>query len=106
MITSAGSRRAGVPRRPEPLAPQLGSHDGFGQQLFALGDLKKSEAAFRQTCEAHPREGTSFNNLAHVLLSQGVREEALEAARRAVALGGPLRNVFQTTLEEIEATAP
>jgi hypothetical protein len=41
-----------------------------------------------------------------VLLSQGVREEALEAARRAVALGGPLRNVLQTTLEEIEATAP
>ena len=64
------------------------------------------QAAFHRATEAHPREGATFNKLAHVLLAQGRTEKALEAARRAVALGGPLRNVFQTTPEEIELRLP
>jgi Flp pilus assembly protein TadD len=79
---------------------------GLGNSYYVLGDLKSSETAFRRAAEAHPREGAAFNNLAHVLLDLGRRDEALAAARRAVALGGPLRSVFQQTLEEIESTAP
>jgi hypothetical protein len=48
----------------------------------------------------------AFNNLAHVLLSVGRREEALSAARRAVSLGGPHQELFRRTLEEIQTAAP
>jgi len=79
---------------------------GLGNSYYALGDLKNSEAAFRQATEAHPHEGAAFNNLAHVLLAQGRRQDALDAARQAVALGGPHQSVFRKTLEEIQAASP
>jgi tetratricopeptide (TPR) repeat protein len=79
---------------------------GLGNSYYALGDLKNSENAFRRAAETHPENGVAFNNLAHVLLSLGRREEALAAARHAVSLGGPHRGLFIKTLEEIEAAAP
>ena len=79
---------------------------GIGNSYYALGDLKNSEAAFRQATESHPHEGAAFNNLAHVLLAQGRRQDALDAARQAVALGGPHQSVFRKTLEEIQAASP
>ncbi len=94
--------RAALSRWPRNLAAMM----GIGNSYYALGDLKNSEAAFRQAAESHPREGAAFNNLAHVLLSQGRREEALTAARHAVALGGPHQSLFLKTLEEIESTPP
>jgi hypothetical protein len=42
-----------------------------------------------------------FNNWAHVLAEQGKRQEAVTAAQRAVDLGGPFRDTFVQTLEEI-----
>jgi len=93
---------AALSRWPQNMAAMM----GLGNCYYALGDLKNSEAAFRQAAEAHPREGAAFNNLAHVLLDLGRRDDAIAAARRAVAVGGPLRNVFQQTLEEIEAISP
>lgn len=79
---------------------------GLGNSYYALGDLKHSERAFRKAAETHPENGAAYNNLAHVLLSLGRREEALAAARQAVSLGGPHRDLFRKTLEEIEAAAP
>jgi tetratricopeptide (TPR) repeat protein len=79
---------------------------GLGNSYYAMGDLSRSEAVFRRATEAHPGEAAAFNNLAHVLLAQGRREEALAAAQRAVSLGGPHQNLFQKTLEAIRATAP
>jgi Flp pilus assembly protein TadD len=79
---------------------------GLGNSYYALGELKNSEAAFRQAAESHPHEGAAFNNLAHVLLTQGRREEALAAAQHAVALGGPHQSLFLKTLEEIQAASP
>jgi tetratricopeptide (TPR) repeat protein len=94
--------RAALNRWPRNLAAMM----GLGNSYYALGDFKNSEAAFRQATESHPREGAAFNNLAHVLLAQGRREDALTAARQAVVLGGPHQGVFRKTLEEIQATAP
>jgi hypothetical protein len=94
--------RAALNRWPQNLAAMM----GLGNSYYALGDLKNSEAAFRQAAESHPREGVAFNNLAHVLLAQGRREEALAAAHRAVALGGPHQHLFLKTLEEIQAASP
>jgi tetratricopeptide (TPR) repeat protein len=94
--------RSALNRWPHNLAAMM----GMGNSYFAMGNLKNSEAAFRLATEAYPEEGAAFNNLAHVLLEQGRREEALTAAQRAVSLGGPHQSVFQKTLQEIQAAGP
>jgi tetratricopeptide (TPR) repeat protein len=94
--------RTALSRWPHNLVAMM----GLGNSYYALGDLKKSEAAFRQATAAHPMEGAAFNNLAHVLLAEGRREDAQAAAQMAVALGGPLQSLFRKTLEEIQAARP
>ena len=79
---------------------------GIGNCHYALGELKDAELAFRETVRLHPREGSAFNNLAQILFEQGRSQEALEAAKKAVSFGGPLRGVYQKTLEEIQAEKP
>jgi tetratricopeptide (TPR) repeat protein len=51
----------------------------------------------------HPMAADAYNNLAQVLLEQGRKQEALEAAQRAVAIGGPMREVYESTLKEIQS---
>mgnify|MGYP001826219405 FL=1 len=78
---------------------------GIGNCHYALGELKDAEAAFRETMRLHPKEGSALNNLAQILFEKGRNQEALEAAQKAVSLGGPLTDVYQKTLEEIQAGA-
>lgn len=81
----------------------LGALMGLGNSHYALGDLTQAEIAFRKASRQHPNTGATFNNLAHVLSEQGRWQEALEAARQAVDLGGPRTALYRKTLEEIEA---
>jgi tetratricopeptide (TPR) repeat protein len=94
--------RAALNRWPQNLAAMM----GLGNSYYALGDLKNSEAAFRQAGESHPHEGAAFNNLADVLLRQGRKNEAMEAVLKAIALGGPGKETFLKTLEEIQSASP
>jgi tetratricopeptide (TPR) repeat protein len=94
--------QAALSRWPQNLSAMM----GLGNSYYAIGDLQNSEIAFRQATETHPENGASFNNLADVLLRQGRKREALDAVRKAIALGGPQKDTFQKTLEEIESTAP
>jgi tetratricopeptide (TPR) repeat protein len=91
--------RALLSRWPQNLPAMM----GLGNSYYALGDLKNSESTFRRATEIHPDNGAAYNNLAHVLLRLGRKDEALDAVRRAIALGGPGKDTFQKTLEEIEA---
>jgi hypothetical protein len=84
----------------------LGALMGLGNSYYALGDKRAAETAFRETTRRFPTNGSAFNNLAQVLWEQGDREAALEAARKAVELGGPLVNTYQETLERIWAGDP
>ncbi len=79
---------------------------GLGNSFYALSDLTNAEGSFRQAGCLHPDSGPAWNNLAQVLMEQGRGEEALNAARRAVALDGPMMDVFQKTLEEIQFRFP
>lgn len=79
---------------------------GLGNSYYALGELRSSEEVLRQTVCLHPEAGSAFNNLAQILSDQGRRPEALEAARKAVSLGGPLCHIYQKTLEEIQSMTP
>ncbi|UCE52297.1 MAG: PA2778 family cysteine peptidase [Desulfobacterales bacterium] len=76
---------------------------GLGNSYYAIGDLKSSERAFRETIRLHPNAGSAYNNLAQVLLEQGRYHEALGAARKAVSLGGPLEARYEETLREIKS---
>lgn len=84
----------------------LGALMGLGNSFYALGELTDAEGAFRQVVRLHSDFGPAWNNLAQVLMEQGRGEEALDAARRAVALNGPMMDVFKKTLEEIQFRFP
>ena len=75
---------------------------GLGNASYALRDLAAAQAAYRQATIAHPDSADAWNNLAQTLLELGSRGEALAAARRAVALGGPRLPAYRETLESIE----
>ena len=75
---------------------------GLGNSSYALGDMTEAEAAFHKATQLHPASGAAFNNLAQILYETGRKQQALQAARRAVDIGGPLLPVFQQTLEMIQ----
>ncbi|MEO6975131.1 MAG: PA2778 family cysteine peptidase [Gallionella sp.] len=89
---------AALKRWPGNLSAQI----GVGNAAYQLHDLSQAEAAFRQAAHDHPDSVAAFNNLAQTLSDQGRSDEALQAAHRAVSLGGPLAQTAQETLAEIE----
>ncbi|MGH6899925.1 MAG: tetratricopeptide repeat protein, partial [Geminicoccaceae bacterium] len=79
----------------------LGALIGRGNARYAAGDLDGAEAAYRSALDRHPGAAVVWNNLADVLATQGERDAALIAARRAVALGGPHAATYRQTLDQI-----
>jgi predicted Zn-dependent protease len=79
---------------------------GLGNSFYALGDLSRAERAFQDAVRLHPTSGAALNNLAQVLWEEGQREKALAAAKKAVALGGPLADTYRKTLQEIQSGNP
>ena len=71
-----------------------------------MGRFNEAAAAFQKAASLHPDNGIPFNNLAQTLFIQGKRAKARKAARKAVALGGPLKETFEKTLREIERSVP
>ena len=76
---------------------------GLGNTEYALGDVAAAASAFRRATEAHPQSAPAFNNLAHALAALGRLAEAEDAARAAVALGGPTASEARKTLDTILA---
>lgn len=89
---------AALKRWPGNLAAQI----GVGNTAYRMKDLVQAEAAFRQAIQDHPDSVAALNNLAQILADLGRDGEALSFARRAVALGGPLEDIAQATLSDIE----
>ena len=90
--------RAALARWPGSLAALM----GLGNSFYALSDLVQAETNFREASRLHPASGPAFNNLAQVLAERGRHDEALEAAHRAVSLGGSLSDLYRKTLNDIE----
>jgi len=89
---------AALNRWPGNLTAQI----GVGNTAYRLHDLARAETAFRQAAHDHPDSVAAFNNLAQTLADQTRYKEALEAAQNAVSLGGPLAQIAQQTLADIE----
>lgn len=75
-------------------------------RLYAGGKLGEVQTVLREAGRLHPDCGVVFNNLAQVLWEQGHQQEALDAASKAVALGGDPKAVYAQTLEEIQLAKP
>jgi tetratricopeptide (TPR) repeat protein len=89
---------AALERWPGNLSAQI----GIGNTAYKLHDLAGAESAFRRAAQDHPDSVAALNNLAQTLADQARYQEALEAARQAVNLGGPLAQTAQATLVDIE----
>ena len=74
---------------------------GLGNTAYALGHVTEAEYAFRLATALHPLAAAAFNNLAQTLADQDRLDAALDAARKAVSLGGPSLPTAQATLEQI-----
>ncbi len=79
------------------------AHFGLGNVRYALSDLVGAEAAYRQAIAARPgAAGPAWNNLAYVLAGLQRNEEAIRAAREAVASDPDDAN-YRSTLTELSA---
>lgn len=79
------------------------AHVALGNTWYALGDYTAAEAAYRRATENDPHHGAAYNNLAFTLAQQKRWEEAIEAAGRAVEIGGPFEDEYRNSLQEIRA---
>lgn len=79
----------------------LAAYVGLGNALYGLDDLDGAERALREGVRRHSDVAALWNNLAHVLAAQGRRDEALVAARKAVALDPRNEQIYRDTLREL-----
>jgi len=77
----------------------------LGNAAYRQGRLPAAEAAYRQATVDHPDAGDAWNNLAQVLHDLRQPQPALDAAQRAVALGGPRLAAYEATLADIRGGA-
>ena len=96
-VDAARAYAAMTQRWPESLGARL----GLGNALFAAGDFVGAEGAYRGALARHPEAADVWNNLAYALARQGRSQDAIGAARRAVALGGPRLEAYHDTLHEL-----
>ena len=75
----------------------------LGNAAYRQRQLGQAREHYARATREHPEAGDAWNNLAQVLFEQGERDPALQAARRAVALGGPRADRYAATLGRIEA---
>lgn len=78
---------------------------GLGNTAFSLGDWQSAESAFRRLADVAPDPVPALNNLALALDAQGKIAQALDAARRAVSLGGPFAAQSRKTWATLAAKA-
>ncbi len=90
---------AAVRRWPSSLLLQL----GLGNTAYTMRDLPAAAEAFRAAATAHPDSAPAWNNLAVVLAELGRIEEARDAARQAVAIGGTFADAARETLKALDA---
>ncbi|HVB47510.1 MAG TPA: PA2778 family cysteine peptidase [Burkholderiales bacterium] len=99
-VSPAAARRAyatALQRWPHDLSARL----GLGNTAYAAGDLPAAEAAYRSALRDHPEAADAWNGLARTLYRLHRKDQALAAAERAVALGGPRQAQYRETRQTI-----
>lgn len=75
---------------------------GYGNLLYSQQLPSHAREQFSALLLEHPDYAPAHNNLAQILLEQGLGELALHHAQQAVALGGDYLLNYQSTLEAVE----
>jgi tetratricopeptide (TPR) repeat protein len=102
-VSAAAGRQgyaSAIARWPDHLFTRI----ALGNAEYKAGDLAAAEAAFREATRRYPQAADAWNNLAQTLLELGRRQDALEAAERAVNLGGPRLAQYRATLQAVTTT--
>lgn len=95
---AASGYKTAINRWPKSLSAWM----GLGNSLYAQGNLSFAASAFEQAIKLYPSNGMPLNNLAQVLWEQGKKEQALRTIHQAINLGGPLKEVFEETLQNFD----
>ncbi|WP_022850709.1 PA2778 family cysteine peptidase [Limisalsivibrio acetivorans] len=74
----------------------------YANYLYGEGELAHAAEVYENLVEANPDRGVLWNNLANILLETGDYDKALDAAERAVSLGGRFSKQAGQTLNEIK----
>jgi tetratricopeptide (TPR) repeat protein len=74
----------------------------LGNAAYRQRQLDDAGVQYRQATVDHPQSGDAWNNLAQVLFEQGQTDKAVQAARRAVGIGGPRLATYAATLRAID----
>jgi tetratricopeptide (TPR) repeat protein len=93
--------RSALARWPSNLIALMGA----GNSAYIRHDLAAAEGFFRAAVSHHPNVGDAWNNLAQALADLSRFDEALAAAHKAIALGGPNAAEYRHTLDGIQRTA-
>jgi hypothetical protein len=75
---------------------------GIGNAAYAQGQKEMAAARFADAVQTHPDFADAWNNLAQVRLELGQKDQAAEAAAKAVALGGARLPRYQALQQQIE----
>ncbi|AMO21891.1 PA2778 family cysteine peptidase [Ramlibacter solisilvae] len=78
----------------------------LGNAAYRARQLEQAQTQYRQATLDHPDSGDAWNNLAQVLFEQSRPDEAADAARRAVAIGGPRLATYAATLRAVATPGP
>lgn len=97
-VSAAAAYGAILERWPDSLPALI----GFGNARYAAGDINAASITFRHAVALYPTAAEAWNNLAVSLSDQGRQEEALQAAHKAVRLGGPHEAAARKTLADLE----
>jgi tetratricopeptide (TPR) repeat protein len=81
----------------------LGAMMGRANTQYALGMLESAGETLMRAAAMYPDSGPVFNNLAHVMLEMGEYDAALEAAVRAMDIGGPHMSAYLRTFENVRS---
>jgi tetratricopeptide (TPR) repeat protein len=95
------SAQAAYQRALERWPDQFTALMGVGNTAYRSGDFEGAERAFRRAALVYPQSAAAHNNLAQTLADLDRYEEALNEARVAVGLGGPLADTSIRTLDAI-----
>jgi tetratricopeptide (TPR) repeat protein len=75
---------------------------GVGNTAAAEADYSAARVAFAYATVLRPGSADAWNNLALMLLRDGQRDAAVDAARRAVEIGGPRLERYRETLARVQ----
>lgn len=76
---------------------------GLGNARYALSEWSQAEQAYRAAITISPGTASAWNNLAYALAKQERRNEAIDAARKALVLDDTNAEIYRDTLKEMSA---